>query len=87
MSAVFEDEPRIGWTEIIVEALRGIKSELLLYALAVATILVGSAYLGIDVLKELKWLLVGVFSAGLLAYFLSRAVPEARKRLIRQRRG
>ena len=87
MSAVFEDEPRIAWTEIIIEALRGIKSELLLYALAVAAILVGSAYLGIDVLRELKWPLVGVFSVGLLAYFFSRSVPEARKRLIRQRRG
>lgn len=87
MSAVFEDEPTIAWTEIIAEALRGIKSELLLYALAVAAILVGSAYLGIDVLRELKWPLIMIFSAGLLAYFFSRSMPEAKKRLLRQKKA
>ena len=87
MTAIFEDEPRIAWTDILLEALRGIKNEILLYAVVVAALLVGSASLGIDVLRELKWPLVGVFSIGLVAYFCSRAVPGAKKRLLRKRAG
>jgi hypothetical protein len=85
MSAVFEDEPRIAWSEIILEALRGIKSEILLYAVVVAALLIGTATLGIEILKELKWPLVIVFTLALLAYFVAGAVPSAKNRLIKRR--
>ena len=87
MSAVFEDEPKIGWTEIILEALRGIKSEILLYAVVVAALLIATASLGIEILHELKWPLVIVFTVALLAYFLAGAVPRAKNRLIKRRMG
>jgi hypothetical protein len=67
--------------DIILEALKGIKSEILLYAVVVAALLIGSASLGIEILRELKWPLVAVFSLALLAYFFGRAVPRARTRL------
>ena len=67
--------------DIIREALKGIRSEILLYAVAVAALFVASASLGIEILRELKWPLLAVFSLALLAYFLGRAVPQARLRL------
>jgi hypothetical protein len=47
----------------------------------VAALFVASASLGIEILKELKWPLLAVFSLALLAYFFGRAVPQARIRL------
>ncbi len=78
------NETTISSTEIIIEALKGIKSEIFLYAVAVAALLVGSAAFGLDVLRELKWPLILIFSAALVAYFVARAIPQARVRL-RQR--
>lgn len=74
-------ETGISATEIIIEALKGIKSEILIYAVAVAALLVGSSSFGLDALRELKWPLIFIFSAGLVAYFIARAVPQARIRL------
>jgi hypothetical protein len=67
--------------DIILEALKGIKSEILLYAVAVAALFIAAASLGIEILRELKWPLLAVFSLALLAYFFGRAVPQARMRL------
>jgi hypothetical protein len=85
MSAVFEEEPKIAWTEVVLEALRGIKSEILLYAIVVAGLIIGTAALGIEVLRELKWPLVVIFTLALIAYFVAGAVPRARNRLIKRR--
>jgi hypothetical protein len=87
MSAVFEDEPKIAWSEVILEALRGIKSEILLYAVVVAALLIGTAALGIEILTELKWPLVIVFTLALLAYFVAGAMPRAKSRLIKRKGG
>ena len=87
MSAVFEDEPKIALSDIILEALRGIKSEILLYAVVVAGLIISTAALGIEILRELKWPLVAVFTVALVAYFVAGAVPRARNRLIRKRLG
>jgi uncharacterized membrane protein len=87
MSAVFEDEPKIAWGDIILEALRGIKSEILLYAVVVAALLIGTAALGIEILNELKWPLVVVFTVALLAYFAAGAVPRAKNRLAKRKSG
>jgi hypothetical protein len=85
MSAVFEDVPKIAWNDIVLEALRGIKSEILLYAIVVAGLIIGTAALGIEVLRELKWPLVVIFTLALIAYFVAGAVPRARNRLIKRR--
>jgi hypothetical protein len=74
----------IAFTDVIIEALKGIKSEILIYAVAMAALLVGSAYLGIEIFRELKWPLLLIFSAALVAYFIARAVPQARARLKRR---
>jgi len=74
-------EPKISPSEVIIEALKGIKSEILLYAVAVAVLLVGSSAFGLDVLRELKWPLLFIFSAALVAYFIAMAIPRARARL------
>jgi hypothetical protein len=81
MTDVPGDEQNPAFFDVVLEALKGIKSEILLYAVAVAALFVGSASLGIDILRELKWPLLAVFSLGLLAYFFGRAVPRARMRL------
>jgi len=65
-------------SDIIIEALKIIKSEILAYAVIVAGLLIGTASFGIDILRELKWPLVAVFTVGLAAYFLARAVPKAK---------
>jgi hypothetical protein len=85
MSAVFEDVPKIAWNDIVLEALRGIKSEILLYAVVVAALIIGTAALGIEILKELKWPLVIVFTLALFAYFVAGAMPRAKNRLIKRR--
>jgi hypothetical protein len=76
-----KEEAKISLGAIILEALKGIKSEILLYAIAVAALLVGSAYFGLAVLKELKWPLIFIFSLALVAYFFAGAVPRAKTRL------
>jgi hypothetical protein len=76
-----KEEAHIAFGDIIIAALKGIKSEILLYAIVVAALLVGSAYFGLAVLKELKWPLILIFSLALAAYFFAGAVPRARTRL------
>jgi hypothetical protein len=81
MPIEIKDEQKASITEIVLEALKGIKSEILLYAVVVAALFVASASLGIEILRELKWPLLAVFSLALLAYFFGRAMPQARMRL------
>jgi len=81
MPEVPKEESKISIASIILEALKGIKSEILLYAIIVAALLVGSAYFGLAVLKELKWPLIIIFSLALTAYFFAGAVPRAKSRL------
>jgi hypothetical protein len=76
-----DEEHKISFGKIILEALKGIKSEILLYAIVVAALLVGSAYFGPAVLKEIKWPLTIIFSLALVAYFFAGAVPRAKRRL------
>jgi hypothetical protein len=70
--------------EILMEALKGIKNEILLYGIAVAALLVASASLGLEILRELKWPLIILASVVLIAYFLGRAVPQARVKLLKK---
>lgn len=79
------EELRISFSDIIIEALKGIKSEILLYAVAVAALIIGSAALGLDVLREVKWPLIIVFTVALFAYFFARAVPKAKLNLKKRR--
>lgn len=85
-----EKEPEkkiaINWSEILIEAVKGIKNEILIYALVVALLLVSASSFGLDVIRELKWPLLFIFTLGLVAYFLARAVPQARRRLIRKQK-
>ena len=72
---------RLSATDIIIEALKIIRSEILAYAVIVAVLLIGTAALGLEILRELKWPLVIVFTIGLAAYFFARAVPRAKAAL------
>jgi hypothetical protein len=85
MSEEPEETVKISIAEIVLEALKKIRSEILAYAVAVAALLIASASLGLDVLRELKWPLVAVFTVALAAYFLARALPQARIELRRRR--
>ncbi len=76
-----EDTVRLSVTDIVIEALKIIRSEILAYAVIVAVLLIGTAALGLEVLRELKWPLVIVFTVALAAYFLARAVPRAKTAL------
>lgn len=72
---------RASVADIVVEALRGIKNEILLYAVAVAALFISASAFGLDILREVKWPLLFIFTLALLAYFLMRGVPGARARL------
>lgn len=76
-----DDIAKISAADIALEALKKIRSEILAYAVVVAALLIGSASLGLDVLRELKWPLVVVFTVALAAYFFAKAVPRAKTQL------
>jgi len=78
MSEINQEEAKFSLGDIIIEALKGIKSEILLYAIVVAGLIIGSAALGLEVLKAIKWPLIIVFTLALFAYFIARAVPKAK---------
>ncbi len=75
------DKDTIGLRDIILEAIKGIKSEILLYGIIVAGMFIASASLGIEILRELKWPLLVIFTLALLAHFFFGAIPRAEKRL------
>ncbi len=79
-------KPEISWGEVFIEALKGIKSEVLIYAIVVAVLLVGASSFGLDFVRELKWPLLFIFTLALVAYFLGRSLPQAKQRLIRQQK-
>lgn len=81
MSRGARNEAKTSFADIVIEALKGIRSEILLYAVAVAALLVGSASFGLEVLNEVKWPLILIFTVALFAYFFARAVPRAKRRL------
>jgi cell division protein FtsW (lipid II flippase) len=75
------DEARIPFRDVILEAIKGIKSEILLYGIIVAGMFISAASLGIEILRELKWPLLIIFTLALVAYFFFGAVPRAKRRL------
>ena len=78
------EQPPFG--DVLVEALKGIRSEILLYGIAVIIIVVGSAEFGIDVLRELEYPLLLFATFVLIVYFLLSLVG-ARNRVIRGKAG
>jgi hypothetical protein len=76
-----DEAVELSATDIVLEALKIIRSEILAYAVIVAVLLIGTGALGLDVLRELKWPLVIVFTVALVAYFFARAVPRAKTAL------
>jgi hypothetical protein len=70
-------EPPLG--DLVVEALKGIRSEILLYGIVVMVIIVGSAQFGIAVLQTLEIPLLVFATIVLVIYFLL-ALMGARKR-------
>jgi len=71
------EQPALG--DALVEALKGIRSEILLYGIAVLIILVGSAEFGIDVLRELEYPLLLFATFVLVVYFLLNLVKARRR--------
>ncbi|HUK92474.1 MAG TPA: hypothetical protein VLU98_00395 [Methanomicrobiales archaeon] len=76
------DQPPFG--DVLLEALKGIRSEILLYGIAVIIILVGSATFGIVVLQALETPLLVFATFVLIVYFLL-ALIGARKKAISRR--
>jgi hypothetical protein len=70
-------EPPLG--DLVVEALKGIRSEILLYGIVVIIIIVGSAQFGIAVLETLEIPLLVFATIVLVIYFLL-ALMGAKKR-------
>ena len=71
-------EPPLG--DLVVEDLKGIRSEILLYGIAVIVIIVGSAQFGIAVLETLEIPLLVFATIVLIIYFLL-ALRGARSRV------
>ena len=63
-------EPPTFW-DILLEALKGIRSEILLYGIVVIVIIVGSARFGLEVLRELEVPLLLFATFVLIVYFLA----------------
>jgi hypothetical protein len=83
MTAVTEqEEPPFG--DVLLEALKGIRSEILLYGIAVIIIIVGSAQFGIAVLQTLEIPLL-IFATFVLIIYFILALMSARKRVIKQK--
>jgi len=87
-----ETEPagKLPFWDVLAETLKGIRREILLYAIAVLILLLGSAQLGVEILKELKWPILGFATLVLFLDTFTRALPRARKRvrdLVKKERG
>jgi purine-cytosine permease-like protein len=70
-------QPPLG--DLVLEALKGIRSEILLYGIAVIVIIVGSAQFGITVLQALEIPLLVFATIVLILYFIL-AFRAARKK-------
>ena len=79
-----QEEPPFG--DVLLEALKGIRSEILLYGIAVIIIIVGSAQFGIAVLQTLEIPLLAFATFVLILYFIL-ALIGARKRAVSRRAG
>jgi hypothetical protein len=74
-----QEQPPFG--DILLEALKGIRSEILLYGIAVIIVIVGSAQFGIAVLQTLEVPLLFFATFVLILYFIL-ALIGARKRVV-----
>jgi hypothetical protein len=79
-----EGRPPFG--DILREALRGIRSEILLYGIAVLVIIVGSAQFGIAILRELEIPLL-LFATFVLIMYIIFAWARARERVVTKGSG
>jgi hypothetical protein len=79
-----EGEPPLG--DVLREALRGIRSEILLYGIAVLVIIVGSARFGIAILRELEIPLL-IFATFVLVMYFITSWAGARKRVVTKGSG
>ena len=77
-------QPPFG--DVLLEALKGIRSEILLYGIAVIIILAGSATFGIAVLQTLEIPLL-VFATFVLVVYFILALIGARKKVINRTAG
>lgn len=69
MSERLEKKSNNPLTEVILEAVKGIKNEVLLYGIVVVALLVSSAYLSLEILKEIKWPLIILKEGGTPSQF------------------
>jgi hypothetical protein len=74
------------WGDLVLEALKGIRSEILLYGIVVIVIIAGSAQFGIAVLQTLEIPLL-VFATIVLVIYFFLALLGARKRVIAGKAG
>ena len=81
-AVIEQEEPPFGG--VLLEALKGIRSEILLYGIAVIIIIVGSAQFGIAVLQTLEIPLLAFATFVLILYFIL-ALIGARKRAASRR--
>jgi hypothetical protein len=81
MAPETERDSKLPFGDVLIEILKGIRREIFLYAIAVIILLVGSAQLGVEILRELKWPILGFATLVLLLDIFTRALPHARKRV------
>ncbi|HTY52776.1 MAG TPA: hypothetical protein VMB35_06235 [Methanomicrobiales archaeon] len=60
----------IALGEVLREAIRGIRNEILLYGVFVISVLFLSGWYGVDVLRELKYPILGFATLVLVVYFI-----------------
>jgi hypothetical protein len=71
----------IAYVEIIKEAIKGIKNEILLYSIVVISLLICGAYFNVEILRELKWPIALLFVISLVFYFLVITIQNKKKNL------
>ena len=77
---------QLSFGDVLFETLKGIRSEILLYGIAVLIIIVGSATFGIAVLQALETPLLVFATFVLIVYFLL-ALIGARKKVVSRTGG
>ena len=70
----------ISYTDVLLNAMKGIKSEILLYGIVIAVFLITLACFNVEVVRELKWVFVIVLTICLLFYFLMKREESVQKR-------
>ena len=75
-----EKSSQTTYSDIVLQAMKNIKSEVLIFGVITAAFLIGLACFGLEVVRELKWAFVIVLIVCLVFYFLMKREENTQER-------